>query len=182
MRTPKEKGLSFRTDPRHSKLRWGLPSATGYPRVLVLQAPREDLWILGPRIMGPKSCSTNRNLAETMPTPRAHTHRHTPLYHSSKLEAPQKSRIDSSKLTWKCRGAPYKTTIRHIGPSTSFHVNEEAPRAPSKSWLNNPLNICASTPAQFLGTNFCEARARRRDRVSAADGLPDVDACFSCPI
>ena len=30
--------------------------------------------------------------------------------------------IDSYKLTWKWRGAPYKTTILYIGPS-SFHVS-----------------------------------------------------------
>ena len=27
------------------------------------------------------------------------------------------------KLRWKCRGAPCKTTILHVGPSMSFHVN-----------------------------------------------------------
>ena len=28
-----------------------------------------------------------------------------------------------SKLSWKSRGASYKTTILHIGPSMGFHVN-----------------------------------------------------------
>ena len=32
-------------------------------------------------------------------------------------------KLHSSKLTWKWRGAPYKTTILYIGPSMSFHVN-----------------------------------------------------------
>ena len=32
-------------------------------------------------------------------------------------------RLDSPKLTWKWRGAPYKTTIPYIGPFMSFHVN-----------------------------------------------------------
>ena len=31
--------------------------------------------------------------------------------------------IHSSKLTWKCRGAPLKTTMLYIGPSMSFNVN-----------------------------------------------------------
>ena len=31
--------------------------------------------------------------------------------------------IHSSKLTWKWRGASYKTTILDIGPLISFHVN-----------------------------------------------------------
>ena len=31
--------------------------------------------------------------------------------------------LHSSKLTWKWRGAPYKTTILYIGPLISFHVN-----------------------------------------------------------
>ena len=30
---------------------------------------------------------------------------------------------DLGKLTWKWRGALYKTTILHIGPSMSFDVN-----------------------------------------------------------
>ena len=31
--------------------------------------------------------------------------------------------VHSSKLTWKWRRAPYKTSILYIGPSMSFHVN-----------------------------------------------------------
>ena len=30
--------------------------------------------------------------------------------------------IHSSKLTWKWRGAPFKTTMLYIGPSAGFHV------------------------------------------------------------
>ena len=32
-------------------------------------------------------------------------------------------RLHSSKLTWKLRGAPFKTTVLYKGLSMSFHVN-----------------------------------------------------------
>ena len=35
----------------------------------------------------------------------------------------RKSTVHSSKLTWKWRAAPYKTTILYIGPLISFHFN-----------------------------------------------------------
>ena len=53
--------------------------------------------------------------------------------------------IHSSKLTWKWRGAPYKTTILYIEPSSSFHfLLIQGGKLPGTPQLRSPpqMNQC----------------------------------------
>ena len=60
--------------------------------------------------------------------------------------------LHSPKLTWKWRGAPYKTTILYIGPSMSFHVNlGEGKRAISAFFRAWALSVLALKGKRYHG-------------------------------
>ena len=74
--------------------------------------------------------------------------------------------VHSSKLTWKWRGAPLKTTILYTGPSMGFHVN----------LVKGNFLCCLSLLFSFRGWRF-EATRMRTQAGNPKNSLEILSEC-----